>query len=143
MSNKQHPVGEKNNLPLNIENATPDYVRDHLADWDKQILERRAEQLGVSVEEARRRAKEEFRRNPKPLLLIEAERQAQAEGTTVDAILEEYESRLRRPLTPEQQTSMSFEIVPGEHGSRLGPAQPLQQNAATSILRALRAKLHL
>lgn len=55
---------KRESLPTNLESATREYVRSSLASWDEKILARRANRLGVSLEEASRVEAKPKKREP-------------------------------------------------------------------------------
>ena len=91
-------------LPTNIERATPDYVRENLSKWDQEVLKRRAARLSVPLEEA-------AGLDNKPLLILEAEQRAKAEGVPVDKILDRYAEEYLRSGYPTAECFLPDEIV--------------------------------
>lgn len=99
-------------LPTNVEHANQDYIREHIASWDKRIVAERAARLGVPSEEA-------FPREAKPLYLIEAEARAHAEGRSVGSVLDEYRERLVRSTYPGPNCLTPDDVLSCVEGDRL------------------------
>jgi len=97
-------------LPTNIENATREHVRDSLPSWDAKIRARRAERLRISPEQA-------ANIDAKPLFMLEIEDRAMTENRTVDALLEEYRTRLRQSTYPTPACLLPDEVVAYTEGA--------------------------
>jgi hypothetical protein len=90
-------------LPINIEEATRQYVQDNLAAWDDEILALRARRLGLSKEQA-------AEVDPTPLYLLEAKQRADSENRTLDSVLAEYSSELQTSNYPGPDCLLLHEV---------------------------------
>ena len=104
MDTKRKAGEQPQSLPTNLESATREYVRSRLVSWDDKILARRADRLGVSLEEA-------SRVEAKPLFMVEIERRAEAEGRPVESVLEEYSKRLQQSTYPTAACFLPDEVA--------------------------------
>ena len=107
---RQKPKLQKSDLPTNIHDATRDYVRDRLAAWDEKVLAERAATLGIPLDAAREV-------EPKPLYLVEAEKRAEAEGRSLESVLQEYSERLKRSDYPGPHCFLPDEIMEYAQGA--------------------------
>lgn len=90
-------------IPTNIASATPEYVNRHVSDWDEEILELRRARLGLESEMVAD--------GSRPLYLIDAERQAKMENTTVEAIIDRHKRQLRESTYPTPDCLLPDEVV--------------------------------
>lgn len=121
MEPKRKSGEQPQSLPTNIESATRDHVRSRLVSWDDKIFARRADRLGVSLEEA-------SRIEAKPLFMVEIERRAEAEGRTVESLLEEYSRRLQQSTYPTAACFLPDEVA--EYADGILPLERLEHASA-------------
>lgn len=80
------PVDDSS-FPTNIEQATPDFIRKNLENWDNQILKSRAARLRISERDA-------GLVDSKPLFLLHAEETAKLEKCPLETVLKRYADEL-------------------------------------------------
>lgn len=135
MPNAKRPRDDKDAVPTNFEDATPAYVRKNVAVWDKEILESRAARLGVPLDDVPSI-------DATPLFMIEAERQAHAEGRTVKEVLEQYSSELRDSSYPTPDCLLPDEVAEYlEHHSCLPKDRLAHADSCTACQTLLEASV--